>query len=40
MARVRHSSQGEPFLHIEGNLLAVPGDTKHVCRSLLQYMDT
>ena len=32
VARVRHSSQGEPYLHVEENVLVVPGDAKCVCR--------
>ena len=31
VARVRVRT-GEPFLHLERDLVAVPGDSKHVCR--------
>jgi len=35
VARVRHGSQGEPFLHVERDALSIPGDSKHVCRVLI-----
>jgi len=35
VARVRHGSQGEPFLHVERDALSIPGDSKHVCRVLV-----
>jgi len=35
VARIRHSSQGEPYLHVEDDVLVVPGDSKCVCRVLL-----
>jgi len=35
VARVRHGSQGEPFLHVEMDALSIPGDSKHVCRVLV-----
>ena len=33
--RIRHSGQGEPYLHVEGDCIAVPGDAKCVSRVLL-----
>jgi len=35
VARVRHGSQGEPFLHVERDAFSIPGDSKHVCRVLV-----
>lgn len=35
VARIRHGSNGEPYLHVENDLLVVPGDTKYLCRLLL-----
>jgi len=37
VARIRHGSKGEPYLHVENDLLVVPGDTKYLCRLLLYH---
>ena len=35
LLRIRHSGQGEPYLHVEGDCMVVPGDAKCVSRVLL-----
>ena len=35
MCRIRHSGQGEPYLHVEEDVMVVPGDAKCVSRVLL-----
>ena len=35
ICRIRHSVQGEPYLHVEEDVMVVPGDAKCVCRVLL-----
>jgi len=35
VARIRHGSQGEPYLHVEANIVAIPGDSQHVTRLLV-----
>ena len=34
-ARVKYWSQGQPYLHLEADLVVVPGATKHTARLLL-----
>ena len=33
--RIRHCGQGEPYLHVDEDVLVVPGDAKYVCRVLV-----
>ena len=38
--RIRHSGQGEPYLHVEEDVIVVPGDAKCVSRVLLYNRET